>query len=164
MITLRKWTLADADDLAAISDNKKIADYMRDRFPNPYTREDAEYYIKLCRFDKWELSRAIELDGKIVGSVSLSREGDVSVKTSELGYWVGENFWGQGIATAAVKKICAFGFEKLELVTIYANVFEKNFASMRVLEKCGFELEGRLRKAIFKNGVIQDAFLYSLIV
>ena len=164
MITLRKWTLADADDLAAISDNKKIADYMRDRFPNPYTREDAEYYIKLCRFDKWELSRAIELDGKIVGSVSLSREGDVSVKTSELGYWVGENFWGQGIATAAVKKICAFGFEKLELVRIYANVFEKNFASMRVLEKCGFELEGRLRKAIFKNGVIQDAFLYSLIV
>ena len=164
MITLRRRTLADVDEPVALADNKKIADNLCDRFPNPYTHEDAEYYIKLCRFDKWELSRAIELDGKIVGSVSLSREGDVSVKTSELGYWVGENFWGQGIATAAVKKICTFGFEELGLVRIFAIVSEKNFASMRVLEKCGFEREGRLRKAIFKNGAIQDAFLYSQIV
>ena len=164
MITLRRWTLADVDELVALADNKKIADNLRDRFPNPYTHEDAEFYIQLCRRDRWELSRAVELDGKIVGCISLSRENDVSAKTSELGYWIGENFWGRGIATAAVKKICTFGFEELGLVRIFAIVFEKNFASMRVLEKCGFEREGRLRKAIFKNGAIQDAFLYSLIV
>ena len=82
---------------------------------------------------------------------------------AEIGYWVGEPFWGKGIATAAAIRATEYGFATLGLVRIQAMVFEWNTASARVLEKAGYVLEGRMRRSIIKDGRIADSLLYARI-
>ena len=81
----------------------------------------------------------------------------------ELGYWLDENFWGRGIMTEAVKRICKVAFMKFDIVRIFAITFEKNIASKRVLENAGFTYEGTMRDGIFKNDEIQSYCMYSIL-
>ncbi|MFY0022190.1 GNAT family protein, partial [Acinetobacter baumannii] len=80
--------------------------------------------------------------------------------SAEIGYWLAEPFWGQGIATEAVRQLVEYTFYYFDIVRLYAEVFETNKASMRVLEKNGFYLEGVRRKAVFKNGLLMDDFIW----
>ena len=80
---------------------------------------------------------------------------------AEIGYWIGEPYWGRGIATAAARGLTAFGFERLALRRIEAPIYAPNKASMRVLEKCGYVCEGIMRDAVIKNGQLLDAHLYA---
>lgn len=163
--TLRKWQESDAESVYKYADNKKISDNLRDVFPHPYTFADAEFYVKDCAHNSEEaqLCRAIIIGGEAVGSVGVFVQNDVKRKSAELGYWLGEPFWGKGVMSAAVRQICAEAFERFDIVRIYAEPFAYNAASRKVLQKSGFTLEGVMKNSVFKNGEIFDSCMYALL-
>lgn len=162
---LRPWRESDAASLARFADNPHIASTLRDVFPCPYTVEDAQAYIRACLEgdDGGQLCFAIEIEGQAAGSVGLFIGGDVYRRSAELGYWLAEPYWGQGIMTRAVGQICRDGFKRFDIVRIYAEPFADNTGSRRVLEHNGFTLEGVKRDSVFKNGRLQDSCLYALL-
>lgn len=162
---LRKWNLADSQDVAHYANNKKISANLRNVFPYPYTLADAEGYIRSCveNSEERQICRAIVVDGHVAGSVGIFCGTDVYEKSAELGYWLAEEFWGNGIMTEAVKKLCQEAFDKFDIIRIYAEPFAYNTGSRRVLEKAGFSLEGIMKKGVFKNGQIQDYCKYALL-
>ncbi len=87
----------------------------------------------------------------------------MTIYTTTLGYWIGETYWGNGIATAAVKAMIAYVLLSNEFTRLEARVFAWNPASMRVLEKVGFVREGVLKSSIFKDSQIVDSVLYALV-
>ena len=163
---LREWRQSDAADVAKYANNAKIACNLRDVFPHPYTLTDAEYFVNSCleADQNRQLFRAIEIDGHTAGSIALSLGSDVYRMTAELGYWLAEDYWGQGIMTEAVKQIWREGYDRwADLVRIYAEPFAHNAGSRRVLEKAGFTLEGVLRQSVFKGNAVCDSCMYALL-
>ena len=162
---IRKWELSDAIDLAAALSNKKVQDNLRDGLPYPYTEQDGTDYISamLSADENETFAFAITVDEKVVGSIGIFRQGNIHRHTAELGYYIAEEYWGKGIMTEAVKQICAYVFEKSDIIRIYAEPFAYNAASCRVLEKAGFQYEGTLRNNAVKNGEIIDMKMYSLL-
>ena len=162
---IREWGADDVKSLAALLNNKKILDNLRDGLPSPYTEEDALYYINsMINADKNSVfAFAIECDGEVVGSIGVFSQQNIHFRTAELGYYIGEKFWNKGIATAAVKQICDFVFENTDIIRIYAEPFVRNSASCRVLEKACFVCEGTLRANAVKNGVVEDMKMYAII-
>lgn len=154
-----------AKSIAEYANNKKIADKLHNAFPYPYRLKDAEEHINACisADESKVILRAIDIDGIAVGSIGIFLKDDVYCKSAELGYWLGEPFWGKGIMTQAVKQICKMAFEKYDIVRIFAEPYADNTASRRVLEKAGFRLEGILRKSVYKKGQIMDSCIYALI-
>lgn len=108
-----------------------------------------------------DLLLAIEVDGVAVGGIAVTLLDDVYCRTAEIGYWLGEPFWGRGIMTDAIAAIVPVAFERFDIVRIQAGVFANNPASMRVLEKCGFVREAVLKNAITKNGVVIDEVMHA---
>lgn len=163
--TIRKWRLSDAADLAAALSNKKILDNLRDGLPYPYTEQDGAAYISamLSADENETFAFAITVDGKAIGSIGAFRQGNIHKQTAELGYYIAEGYWGKGIMTEAVKQLCAYVFEKSDILRIYAEPFANNTASCRVLEKAGFRYEGTLRSNAVKNGNVVDMKMYSLL-
>ncbi len=161
--TLRPWQMTDASVIAPYADDPLVAQNLRDVFPNPYTVADAEEFIRSCmeREGQGQMCRAIVADGKAVGSISLVLGSDVYRRSAELGYWLGRPFWRRGIMTAAVREMCALGFETWEILRIHAEPYAGNAGSRGVLEKAGFTLEGILRKSVCKNGEILDSCVYA---
>lgn len=161
---LREWRMEDMDSLCRYADNPAVARNLRDSFPNPYRLEDAQAFIVSC-LDPTDTQpkyiRAIVVGGEAVGCVSILPESDIYCKTAELGYFLGEPFWGKGIMSAVVKRACAEAFPMFGLVRIFAEPFASNAGSRRVLEKAGFQLEGILKKNVCKNGQILDSCVYA---
>lgn len=162
---IRKWELSDAADLAAALSNKKIQDNLRDGLPYPYTERDAAEYISamLSADENETFAFAITVDGKVIGSIGIFRQGNIHRQTAELGYYIAEGYWGKGIMTEAVKQICSYVFEKSDIIRVYAEPFACNSASCRVLEKAGFQYEGTLRSNAVKDGEVIDMKMYSLL-
>lgn len=82
---------------------------------------------------------------------------------AEIGYWIGESYWGNGYGTEAVRLLVRYAFDELKLIHVYASVFERNKTSMRVLEKSGFHLEVIIKSGIIKDDVVIDEYLYSIL-
>lgn len=164
-VEIREWRESDAPKLAALLNNKKILNNLRDGLPYPYTEGDARAFIAaMASADrKATFAFAVLCDGELAGSVGIFRQGNIHFRTAELGYYIGENFWGRGIATEAVKLACGAVFADTDILRIYAEPFADNLASCRVLEKSGFSAEGVLRKNAVKNGVVRDMKLYALL-
>ena len=160
-IVLRRWQTGDIESLLRYANNRNVWITLRDRFPFPYTRPDAEAWIKLCHPESPITQFAITLRGEAIGGVGLERMGDVYRLTAEIGYWLGEPFWRRGIATAAVIKATAHGFANLGVERLEARVFGSNPASARVLEKAGYTFEGRLSRSVIKDGRMLDSYLYA---
>jgi len=160
-VHLRKFRADDADRITELANNEKIGRNLRDGFPYPYTRKDAEKFISHCLAMQVTTFFAIEYKGIYAGSISLSPCSDVYRKSAEIGYFIGEPFWNKGIATKAVNLITDFGFRELGLARIHTGVYEYNPASQRVLEKCGYVKEGVFRKSIFKMGKLWDEVRYA---
>jgi ribosomal-protein-alanine N-acetyltransferase len=148
-VKLRKHSLSDADDLARLANNSKVSRNLRDGFPHPYTREDAVAFIENVSKQVPLVTFGIEYKGEFAGNIGLSSGTDVYRKSAEIGYFLGEPFWNQGITTKAVQLMVHYAFTKLDLVRIHTSIFEYNVASQRVLEKCGFRQEGIGRKAVY---------------
>jgi len=159
--TLRPWQIGDESSLVLHANNKKIWENVRDHFPYPYTMSDAEHWVRHASTILHDSVFAIVVNGEAVGSIGLVRKEDVYRKSMELGYWLGEAWWGRGIVSEAIGAIVEYGFSTFDIVRIYADVFEWNTASARVLEKNGFVFEARLKKAIFKNGRVADLLMYA---
>ena len=155
-IKIRSLESSDRSELAKLANNKKIWDNLRDYIPFPYKEEDAEFFINSTLKEEPKQTFGIEFNGKLYGVIGLVVQKDVYKKSAEIGYWIGEQYWGKGVATKAVELISEYGFDKLGLIRIYAGVFEYNIASMRVLEKNGFEKEGIFKNAVCKNDKIYD--------
>ena len=162
---IRKWELADAKDLAAALSNTKIQDNLRDGLPYPYTEQDGIDYISamLSADENDTFAFAITVEGKVIGSIGVFRQGNIHRQTAEVGYYIAEEYWGKGIMTEAIKQTCKYVFDKSDIIRIYAEPFAYNMASCRVLEKAGFQYEGTLRKNAVKNGKIIDMKMYSLL-
>ena len=151
-------------DLAALlrqADNAAIARNLRDRFPHPYTLAAAKTWLAFVAAQEPLTNFAIEVDGELAGGIGYSPRTDVERFSAEIGYWIGEPYWGCGIATAAVREFAPWIFATTNLQRLDALVFANNAASRRVLDKAGFTCEARLRNAIFKNEAFADAWLYS---
>ena len=160
-LRLRSWATADLDALVRLADSPAVARNLRDRFPSPYTRADGEAWLELCAGELQQQNWAIECDGEVVGGIGLAARGDVQRLSAEIGYWLGEPYWGRGIATEALLLLSEHVLATRDLVRLDAYVFAWNGASARVLEKAGYVKEGVLRKAVIKGGELCDAWVYA---
>lgn len=95
-----------------------------------------------------------------MGGIGLHPQPDVMRRSLEIGYWLGQPYWGRGIASEAVAAMTRYAFEHFDVARVFALVFEWNPASARVLEKAGYRLEGRLRKAVTKEQRTMDMLVY----
>lgn len=161
--TIRPWQAGDEDSLVRHANNIKIWRNVRDAFPHPYTMKDAKGWIEQTGKESPVTNFAIEVDGQAVGAVGLMLQTDIFRRTAEIGYWLGEEFWGRGIVTEAVRATVEYGFANFDIARIFAGVLEWNKGSMRVLEKAGFQFEVRMRKAVTKDGHTMDDFIYAIV-
>ncbi|RBL90401.1 GNAT family N-acetyltransferase [Chitinophaga flava] len=160
-IKLRKLTATDNTELARMANNKLIWNNLRDRFPHPYSLEDADFFINLVKDEEPCYNFAIEYNGKLAGVITLMPQEDVYRRNAEIGYWIGQEFWGKQIMTQAIALITDYGFKSLQLKRIFTGIFEYNPASMRALEKNGYEKEGIAQQSIYKNGQYWNEHKYA---
>ncbi|KXS41999.1 MAG: acetyltransferase, ribosomal protein N-acetylase [Methanolobus sp. T82-4] len=162
--TLRPWEENDAKRLAFIANNRKISCYLRDGFPHPYTIDDAKGFIYLARQPEVDFAGvAIEIEGVLAGSIGAYPKEDVHRKNMEVGYFLGEDYWGRGIMSDIIRCMLQYLFENFDIVRVYAEPFASNMPSRRVLEKAGFRLEGVLKNSIIKDDVVQDSCIYAIL-
>ena len=160
---IRQWRLTDAGNLAEMLNNKNILDNLRDGLPYPYTVKDEDEYIEaMLSADKDKtFAFAITVNDRVIGSIGIFRCENIHFRTAEIGYYIGEPYWGKGYVTSAVKQACTYIFQHTDIIRIFAEPFARNAASCRVLEKAGFQLEGVLRSNAVKNGEVLDMKLYA---
>jgi len=160
---IRSYEINDQIALMKYANNDKISKNLRDSFPYPYTEKDADLWISAATNQNPELNFAIANSEELIGGIGLMFQPDVYRFSAEIGYWIGEPFWGKGIASLALIALSKYAFEQFDLNRIFAGVFQGNKASMRVLEKSGFVLEGRLRKSVYKENRFKDQLMYSIL-
>jgi ribosomal-protein-alanine N-acetyltransferase len=161
---VRTFREADASSLAHHANNRKIWINLRDEFPHPYSLEDAREFIALTLCQDPETHFAIVVEGETVGAIGFKLNTDIERVSVEIGYWLGETYWGRGIVTEALKAMTRYAIDTYGVTRVYALPFEWNAPSVRVLEKAGYVLEGRLRRSAIKDGKIVDQLLYAFIV
>jgi RimJ/RimL family protein N-acetyltransferase len=161
---IRPFSETDIESLAARINNRNVAANML-LIPHPYTLADARSFLTTC-FSESECSNfAIADNTGVIGGIGLKRAvpgfQDVQAHVAEIGYWLAEEYWNRGIATEAVVAFTEWGFRALGLRRICAAVFARNAASARVLEKAGYEYEGRERDRYFRDGAFMDGLRYA---
>jgi len=178
-VSIRQWRQTDVESSTRHLNNRKVWDNLRDRIPHPYTEADAEQWVAFCqcpsnhvRSGPWTSETgsqgqshptnfAITVDDQAVGGIGLDFQTDVYFRTAEIGYWLGEAYWGQGIMTVVVRAFVGWAWETFGiLVRISAETVEGNAGSARVLEKAGFEREGRREDMVWKNGRIRAVVMW----
>lgn len=161
---LRPFVPADRDVLAAAADDERIARNLTHRFPNPYTSQHATDWIELC-VQEGDVTRnfAIDVAGQLAGGIGLDILEGEKAHVARVGYWLAVQFWNRGIATDALRAVTRYAFDTFPIHRLEATVFGWNPASGRVLEKCGYRMEGRLRDAITRADEITDELIYGLI-
>ena len=162
---IRKWRIEDKNILAEIANNKNVLDNLRDGIPYPYTIKDAEEFITsmLAADESKTFAFAITVDNVVIGSIGAFRCDNIHFQSAEVGYYLGEPYWGKGYATNAVVQICKYIFENTDIIRIFAEPFAHNIASCCVLEKAVFQFEGTLHSNAVKNGKVLDMKMYALI-
>ena len=160
-LRVRSWRKNDLEALVRYANNANVAANLRDQFPHPYTRFAAAAYLVEVSSADVETSFAVEYAGEAVGGIGFKLGTDISRLSAEMGYWLGEPYWGRGLTTRAVLATSDWAFENYKLIRVFAMAFSHNVGSMRVLEKAGFAREGILRRSAIKNGVLLDQVLYA---
>ena len=144
---IRSFRTQDAEALARYANNRNVSRNLRDEFPYPYTLAHAETWISFAAQQFTESDFAIASATELIGGIGLRIQRDVHRRSAEVGYWLGEPFWGRGIATAALRAFTEYAFSQFDLLRLYGYVYEWNPASARVMEKAGYVCEGRLRQS-----------------
>lgn len=161
-LIIRFWRRDDAPAVARHANNRKISCNLRDAFPHPYSLEDAHHFIDLAQSMQPQTYLCIATPGdEAIGSIGFVLHKDVERFSAEIGYWLSEEYWGRGIVSEALRAVTRYAMETHNLIRVYATPFEHNAASCRVLEKCGYVLEGRLRRAAVKDGQVVDMMMYA---
>jgi len=161
--SVRSWAWRDRDAIVRHANNRNVWINLRDRFPYPYTDRDARNWLECIVGHEPETNFAITVAGEAVGGIGFILQPDVARRSAEIGYWLGEEFWGRGIATEAVIAVTDHAFANHDLCRVYAHVFDWNRASARVLEKAGYEFEGRMKKSVTKDGQTIDQLMYAVV-
>ena len=158
---LRPYRAGDEDALAAAANDPRIARNLTDEFPHPYTRNDAEFWVRHC-LSEGEPTRnfAIVVAGVLCGGIGVVELTAERSPGAMVGYWLHPDHWGRGIMTAALAAVTDYAFTTFPIERLSAHVYGWNPASARVLEKCGYRLEGTLRNAIRKGGDLTDELFY----
>jgi ribosomal-protein-alanine N-acetyltransferase len=159
---LRPWTISDLESLVKYANNWNVAKNLTDKFPHPYTERNGRKFIEFATKDNPIHIFAIDIEGQAIGGIGIHPQDDIYRKNAELGYWLAEPFWGQGIISNAIIQIINFGFSTYDIDRIFARPFGTNIASQKVLKKNNFFLEGLFEKVLFKNGEYLDEFVYAL--
>lgn len=160
---LRDLRPEDSESIALHGNDKDIADNLTNRFPFPYTLDNAKSFIAFaCNSDLNHFIQAITIDDIAIGAIGLHPQTDVSCKNAELGYWIGKKHWGQKIMSRAITQMLDYGFKNLDITRIYARPYPNNIASQKILEKNGFILEARLKDTLFKNDQYLDELIYAI--
>lgn len=160
---VREWQRTDVLSLVEHANNLNVAKNLRDRFPHPYTAKDAKEFVKHAVSNPDPTNLAIDVDGHAVGAIGYVPGRDVERYSAEMGYWLGEAFWGRGIATEAVQLVTDHAFVAQGFLRLFALPFADNVGSVRVLEKAGYTREGLLRSSSVKFGEPRDQFMYARI-
>lgn len=161
MLELRKFEQKDEALLVSYLNDEAQTHFLSARLPQPYTNEAAHWWVNTG--SKIGVVYAIIYNGIFVGSISAIPGEFEKQKTAEIGYWVARSYWGKGIGSEALQKFTDLLFESTDFIRLNASVFEGNFGSAKVLQKCSYKLEAVLEKAIYKNGVVFNEMLYSKI-
>lgn len=159
---LRAWCAGDEASLQHHANDREIWLSLRDRFPNPYTRADSAAWIEANSDQTPPTSLAVDVGGEAVGGVSLMFNHDIERLSAEIGYWLGREFWGRGLMTAAVRAATDYAFTTFSLTRVFAVPFPRNPASLRVLEKAGYVREGLMRRSAIKDGIVLDQVMYAI--
>ena len=161
---IREWRRGDEESLVRHANNPNVSRNLRELFPYPYTPDEAARWIAHASTKNPATDFAIIVDGEAAGGIGYVPQGDVARRSVDIGYWLGEAYWGKGIMTDVVRAISDHIFTNVDVCRIQTIVFESNPASIRVLEKAGYVYEGRQRKAVTKNGITMDALMYALVI
>jgi RimJ/RimL family protein N-acetyltransferase len=156
VILLREYADSDLDRLVHLANNENVSRYLVYTFPYPYTRDDAQWWIATGSKQNGVITRVIEHQGLFIGSVGITPQSGWRDHLGEIGYWVAEEYWGKGIATAALRQMTEYGFTNRNFRKLYAPVLAANVASMRVLEKCGYQREAILKGEVQKHKTYFD--------
>ena len=159
--TLRPFRDSDLASLVKYANNYNIARFLTNQFPHPYTEEDGRKFISNVANNNPTNVFAIEVNGEAAGAIGIFPQTDVHEKNAEMGYWLAEPFWGNGIITRAIEQTVEYGFKTFDITRIFARPFSINSASHRVLEKAGFVCEARLKNALYKNGEYMDELIFA---
>jgi len=159
MIKLRRFNASDTELLMEYLNNPEVTRYISGAIPKPYTKADAQWWV--AHSETEETIKAIEYEGVLVGCISATRGAFEYSRSAELGYWVAEDYWNKGIATQAVKELSGLLFQTTDLARLFVSVVSLNGASIKVLEKNGYSLEGMLKKASYHHGRFYDEQLMS---
>ena len=159
---LRPWKIDDLESLLRFANNFEIAKNMTNQFPFPYTEENGRNFIMSATKEAPFHILAIDISGEAAGGIGIHPKADIQCKNAELGYWLAQPYWGQGIATRAIIQMVNYGFENWDISRIYARPFGTNIASQKALEKSGFILEGKFEGSLFKNGEYLDELIYAI--
>jgi RimJ/RimL family protein N-acetyltransferase len=160
-VTLRPWRPSDAPSLQKHANNRNVASQLRDRFPYPYTLADARSFIQSVTGARPTMLFAMVVDDEAVGGIGFFPGADVERFSAEIGYWLGEPFWGRGITVEAIQLVSAYAFGTCNMLRLFALPFADNARSTRVLEKAGYTREALLRSSSVKYGAIRDQALYA---
>ena len=161
LCVVRPWRPSDAESLVRHANNPRVAMQLRDRFPHPYTRADAIGFLKHAGAQQPVTNFAIEVEGAAAGGIGYVPGSDVERFSAEVGYWLGEPYWGRGIATEALMLVAGRMFADENLLRVFALPFADNAGSRRVLEKAGYVCEGIMRASAVKYGRPRDQALYA---
>jgi [ribosomal protein S5]-alanine N-acetyltransferase len=164
LCVVRSWNPGDEDALVREANNRKIWRNLRDGFPHPYTRRDGRDFLELVAAMDPETYFCIEVKGEAAGAIGYTLSKDVERFSAEIGYWLGEEHWGRGIMTEALRAVTSHAVKAHNLSRVYAVPFDWNTPSFRVLEKAGYVREGRMRKAAYKDGQVVDELVFAFVV
>lgn len=183
-IVVRRYRAADATSLSNHGNNIKIWNQLRNRMPYPYTKDAAQFWIEYCSSPEqfrasgpWTpdtgaqgpfvpTNFTIAVNGQACGSIGLDFGDPVDVyfRSAEVGYWLGEDYWGKGVMGAVVPAFVDWTWQMFGiLIRLNAEVASQNLGSFRCLQRAGFVEEGRKKCAFVKNGVILDEILLGML-
>jgi len=163
-LLLRAFSEADIPGLVALAGNYEVARNTLN-ISHPYTEADARHWLHLTR-QGFEQRRAyafaleLRATGEFIGGIGLTLE--PRFDRAEAGYWLGQPYWGQGLATEALAALLRFGFQELRLNKIYATHHAENLASGGVMRKNGMIKEGELVQHTKRDGRYLDLWQYRL--
>jgi len=163
-VHLRPLVNNDIPYIADLANNKLIWLNLRDRFPHPYSKADAKWYVDYVKSNKTEYVLGIAVERQLAGVVGVIYQEDVYAGVGEIGYWIGQPYWGRGVMTQAIRLFIEVCQNELSFRRLEACVFSSNPASMSVLIANGFIKEGIRKSRIIKDGQVLDEHLFGLVL
>jgi RimJ/RimL family protein N-acetyltransferase len=163
-VTLAPWRIEHAPELVRLANDVEVSRYLLPGFPSPYRRSDAIDWILAQGHREPTMHFAVEEGHRLVGSVGFELGTSERRGSAFVGYFIGRDFWGRGLATDALRTIVEHAFELPGIYRVWANVMAPNVSSMRVLEKAGFTRDAVIRSAIVdRYGNRHDEHIFALI-